>query len=197
LRAPGGFVSFVAASVARRERTTSPRALKRLKQSAACRETALKQAAGTLAAFNQETSMTPSHITLVRHSFGLVAPIAPQAAALFYDNLFDADPSLRALFRGGNMAHQGERLMTMIATAVRMLDQPQVLLPLLRSLGARHGGYGVTSDHYATVGAALLKTLEQGLQDAWTPAAAEAWTAAYGVISRTMQEGAQEQLVAA
>lgn len=133
--------------------------------------------------------MTPSQVALVRSSFSQLAPIAPQAAALFYANLFEADPSLRKLFKG-DMAQQGERLMTMIGSAVRMLDRPDALLPVLRSLGGRHGGYGVMPAHYDTVGAALLKTLEQGLQDAWTPELAAAWSCVYGVIRDTMLEGA-------
>ena len=39
--------------------------------------------------------MTPVQIGHVRRSFALLEPIAPQAAALFYDNLFTADPELR------------------------------------------------------------------------------------------------------
>ena len=39
---------------------------------------------------NQET------ISLVQGSWSKVSPIAPQAAALFYQNLFAADPSLKA-----------------------------------------------------------------------------------------------------
>ncbi|WP_394791427.1 globin family protein [Rhodoferax sp.] len=134
--------------------------------------------------------MTPADITLIRSSFALVQPIAPQAAALFYDNLFAADPQLRPLFQG-SMAHQGERLMTMIASAVGLLDRPDALLPVLRNLGARHVGYGVLPRHYDTVGAALLKTLGQGLGEAFTPATHDAWAALYGVVSRSMQEGAQ------
>jgi hemoglobin-like flavoprotein len=133
--------------------------------------------------------MTPLQVTLVRSSFSQLEPIASQAAALFYGNLFEADPSLRKLFKG-DMAQQGERLMTMIGGAVRMLDRPDALIPVLRSLGARHGGYGVEPAHYDTVGAALLKTLEQGLDEAWTPDVATAWTAVYGVIRGAMLEGA-------
>ena len=59
--------------------------------------------------------MQDHQIHLVRNSFELVQPIAPQAAALFYDHLFAAAPSLRGLFRG-DMANQGERLMTMIGS---------------------------------------------------------------------------------
>ena len=134
--------------------------------------------------------MNPQQIDLVRHSFALVQPIATQAAALFYDNLFQADPSLRALFRG-DMAQQGERLMSMIGAAVGLLDRPDTLVPVLQKLGARHGGYGVVDAHYATVGDALLRTLEQGLGDAFTPDTRAAWASMYGIVSRTMIEASQ------
>lgn len=133
--------------------------------------------------------MTPHQIQLVRTSFAQVEPIAAQAATIFYNNLFAADPSLRTLFRG-DMAAQGERLMTMIGAAVGLLERPHALLPVLRSLGSRHAGYGVKDEHYATVGVALLLTLEQGLGEAFTPEVREAWTVMYGIVSRTMMEAA-------
>ncbi|WP_218509314.1 globin family protein [Variovorax sp. dw_308] len=139
--------------------------------------------------------MQDHQVQLVRDSFALVRPIAPQAAALFYGHLFDADPSLRALFRG-DMVDQGERLMTMIGSAVGLLEKPDVLMPVLRNLGARHVGYGVVDAHYATVGGALLLTLEQGLGDAFTPEVREAWTAMYGIVSRTMIEASREPALA-
>lgn len=140
--------------------------------------------------------MQDHQVQLVRSSFALVQPIAATAAALFYQHLFAADPSLRGLFRG-DMVQQGERLMSMIGSAVGLLDRPAVLLPVLRSLGARHGGYGVRDAHYATVGAALLLTLEQGLGDAFTPEVREAWAAMYGLVSRTMIAASHEAAVAA
>jgi hemoglobin-like flavoprotein len=132
-------------------------------------------------------------IHLVRSSFALVQPMAGEAAALFYANLFDADPSLRPLFRG-DMVMQGQRLMQMIGVAVNQLGQPPALLQsALRQMGARHAGYGVQASHYGTVGAALLKTLQQGLGDAaFTPEVRDAWAALYGLVSRCMQEGAME-----
>nr|WP_316641126.1 globin family protein [uncultured Roseateles sp.] len=133
--------------------------------------------------------MSPQHITLIRHSFNLVQPIAPQAAALFYQHLFAADASLKPLFKG-DMQQQGDLLMNMIAAAVRILDKPDSLLPVLRALGARHGGYGVQDAHYATVGAALIQTLSDGLGEHFTPEVREAWIAMYGVVSSTMMEAA-------
>jgi len=135
--------------------------------------------------------MNAQQIALVRSSFALVQPIAPQAAALFYDNLFESDPSLRGMFRG-DMVEQGQRLMSMIGAAVGLLGRPDALVPVLRNLGGRHVGYGVRDHHYATVGAALIETLAQGLGDEFTPEVREAWIALYKVVSQTMMEGALE-----
>jgi len=135
-------------------------------------------------------------IHLVRSTFALVQPIAGDAAALFYDNLFRADPNLRYLFKG-DMTHQGQRLMGMIGSALQLLDRPGALLPVLRSLGARHAGYRVRTEHYDTVGSALILTLEQGLGAAFTAEARAAWVELYGMIASTMQEGAREPALAA
>ena len=140
--------------------------------------------------------MDVQQISLVLSSFALVQPIASDAAALFYDNLFRADPSLRPLFEG-DMTHQGQRLMGMIGSALQLLDRPAALLPVLRSLGAQHAGYRVREEHYDTVGSALILTLEQGLGAAFTPEARAAWIELYGVIAGTMREGAREPAPAA
>ena len=51
--------------------------------------------------------MTPQTIQTVQHSWTQVLPIAPQAATLFYSQLFQTDPTLQPLFRG-DMAAQGQ-----------------------------------------------------------------------------------------
>ena len=134
--------------------------------------------------------MNEHTIQLVRDSFDLVEPIAPQAAALFYANLFAADPSVKPLFRG-DMVQQGERLMAMIGLAVAKLDEPELLLPALQGLGQRHAGYGVRDAHYDSVGSALLTTLRQGLGVAFTDEVEAAWVEVYGVVASTMKEAAK------
>ncbi len=135
--------------------------------------------------------MHPDTIPLVQTSWKKVSAIAPQASALFYQNLFAADPSLRPLFKG-DMAEQGQKLMHMIGAAVNKLNDLPTLVPILQSLGQRHSGYGVQPAHYQTVGAALLLTLEQGLGDGFTPAVKAAWTEVYGVMANVMVEAAVE-----
>jgi hemoglobin-like flavoprotein len=129
--------------------------------------------------------MDANTVKLVQESWKQVLPIAPQAGTLFYNNLFEAAPQLRPLFKG-DLEQQAAKLMQMIDVAVSKLDEPEVLLPALQQLGRRHAGYGVAAAHYAPVGAALLKTLEQGLGDKFTPHAREAWTQVYGTMTQVM-----------
>ena len=134
--------------------------------------------------------MTPHQIKLVQDSFQEVEPIRDTAAMLFYTQLFALDPTLRPLFKG-DIQQQGKLLMTMIGAAVRGLTNLGTLAPAVRQLGARHAGYGVRTGHYATVGSALLWTLEQGLGEQFTPDVRDAWTAAYGLLAQVMQQGAE------
>src|SRR5580765_1579593 len=93
--------------------------------------------------------VTAAQKDLVQQSFTTIAPIADDAAALFYRRLFELDPSLQPMFRG-DMAVQRKRLMQMITAAVKGLDRLDQLVPVVQDLGRRHAGYGVKDEHYAT-----------------------------------------------
>ncbi len=135
-------------------------------------------------------ALTPDEVLLVRNSWASVAPIADQAAALFYNRLFELDPSLKSLFTG-DMRRQGAKLTRMIAVAVENLDRIDTIVPALEDLGRRHVGYGVKNPHYDTVGAALLWALGQGLGDGFTDDVRGAWTTVYGILATTMKEAAE------
>ena len=129
--------------------------------------------------------MTPEQVSLVQSSFAKVAPIADTAAALFYDRLFTIAPPVKQLFKG-DMAEQGRKLMATLAVVVNGLRNLEAILPAASALARRHVSYGVKPSHYASVGEALLWTLEKGLGDAWTAETASAWTAAYKTLSGFM-----------
>ena len=139
--------------------------------------------------------MTPEQKELVQLTWKKVAPIADAAAKLFYDRLFDIDPSTRPLFKMTDMKRQREMLMHVICVAVAGLDKLDGLVATVESLGRRHAGYGVQDSHYASVGAALLWTLEQGLGKSWTPEVAAAWTEVYGVLSGIMRRAQSEAAI--
>lgn len=133
--------------------------------------------------------MTPTQVQLVQSTWEKVVPISEQAAALFYGRLFELDPSLKPLFKS-DIKEQGKKLMTMITVAVRGLTDLGKLVPAVEEMGRRHIGYGVKDEHYATVGTALLWTLEKGLGPDFTPEVKEAWATTYTVLATTMQKGA-------
>jgi nitric oxide dioxygenase len=68
---------------------------------------------------------------------------------------------------------------------------------VIEALGRRHAGYGVKDEHYATVAAAMLWALEQGLGARFTPDVRDAWGAAYGLLATTMQAAARLEAKAA
>ena len=135
--------------------------------------------------------MRPEQVDLVKGSFATLLPVADEVGKLFYERLFALDPTLRPLFNG-DMAAQSRSLMRMIAVAVNGLDRLETIVPAVKALGLRHAGYGVVDAHYATVGEALLWTLEQRLGESFTPETSAAWSAAYGLLAQTMQSAARE-----
>lgn len=133
--------------------------------------------------------MTNEEIELVKTSWAKVMPISDKAAELFYGKLFELDPELKKLFPE-DMEGQGKKLMMMINTAVNGLDRLAEIVPAVEALGERHVAYGVTDEHYDTVGEALIWTLGAGLGDAFTEEVKAAWIDVYTVLADTMKGAA-------
>jgi hemoglobin-like flavoprotein len=122
-----------------------------------------------------------------------VEPVSETAARLFYDQLFELNPQLRALFPAEKeeMEEQGSKLMQMTSIAVQGLDRLDEISPAVEDLGRRHVSYGVRDGDYDAVGAALLWTLEQGLgEETFTPEVREVWTSTYALLAGVMKDAA-------
>lgn len=132
--------------------------------------------------------MTPDQIPLVQQSFQRVEAIRETAARLFYARLWEIDPTTAPLFAKSDMALQGHKLMAALALVVSGLSKPERVIPVAQDLARRHIGYGVAQAQYASVGAALLWTLGQGLGADFTPQVEAAWIAAYTLLSAVMIE---------
>jgi hemoglobin-like flavoprotein len=129
--------------------------------------------------------MTPRQVELVTETWRGVVPIRDTFADLLYRKLFDLDPALRPLFKG-DLRDQGRNLVAMISIVVRNLRQPDRVVRALRELGRRHAHYGVRDQHYATLGTALILSLDLSLGEAFTDEARRAWEEGYEQLSRTM-----------
>jgi hemoglobin-like flavoprotein len=129
--------------------------------------------------------VTPTDIQTIRQNFAQLAENADVLAAEFYQRLFALDPSITHLFRS-DLKAQGRKLIAALALVVNSLDRLEGILGQIQGLGQRHREYGVEPAHYATVGAALIDTLEARLGSAFTPEARIAWATAYGVLAEAM-----------
>jgi hemoglobin-like flavoprotein len=133
--------------------------------------------------------MTRGQIRIVQSTWIKVLPVGDAAAQLFYERLFETDPSLRPLFRG-DMRLQREKLMQVIDAAVNGLSRLESIVQAIQDLGQRHTAYGIKDHDYDTVGAALLWTLDKNLGAQFTPDVKDAWATVYGVLATTMREAA-------
>jgi len=115
---------------------------------------------------------------LFRHIFAM----APEAVALFS---FKAEPNVLAASSPKVKAH-GVKVVTTVATAVRLLTNLEELDPVLKELALRHVGYNVQPAHFPIVGGALMKTLEDGLKADFTPKVRLAWSKVWKHLSTTM-----------
>lgn len=133
--------------------------------------------------------ISAAQIKLVQDTWEMVKPIKETAAELFYGRLFELDPSVKPLFKS-DMVEQGEKLMTSLNVVVSSLTKLDAVVPVLQDMGKRHVDYGVLPEHYDSVGAAFLWTLEQGLGDAFNDDVRDAWATAYGLVATTMKDAA-------
>jgi nitric oxide dioxygenase len=134
--------------------------------------------------------MDDKTITLVQESFAKVVPIKDAAAEIFYADLFETAPEVKPYFANSDMKDQGSKLMATLGAVVNGLRDLDKIVPVAQKLAIGHVDYGVKPEDYDKVGASLLRTLEKGLGDAFTPEVKEAWTTAYTTLAGVMKEAA-------
>jgi len=137
--------------------------------------------------------MTDRQMELLEESFAAVKPISMQVAKLFYQRLFELEPSLQRAIRGDRAEHDKRRQIGVAICALRRLDQ---ILPVVAKLGPNPADGGVREEPYATVATALLWTLEQVLGDVFTSDVRAAWIAMYRTVSAVVQPGAMAESAA-
>jgi hemoglobin-like flavoprotein len=134
-------------------------------------------------------SLPAEDIDALRASFAQLAPREREVAAMFYERLFELDPSLRRLF-SGDMELQGAKMMSMLGAIVARIHDLEALAPIVSDLARRHVTYGVRPEHYAALGQALLWMLATALGPRFTPETEAAWQRAYAALSQAMRQSA-------
>jgi hemoglobin-like flavoprotein len=134
--------------------------------------------------------VTPQHRALVLETADAAFAIG-RFADRFYARLFALAPETQALF-GDDSTILKLKFMNTMTSIVGSVERPEMFSSILTHLGRRHRRFGVLSAHYTPVGTALLETLEDILEERFTPPVRGAWAALYAEIAARMQEGARE-----
>ncbi len=126
---------------------------------------------------------------LLRSSFDLVIERQPAITPRFYELLFERYPQVRPLFGGNSGRAQQEMLQQALVSVVDHLEDAAWLAATLGKLGAGHVQYGVTREMFDWVGDALLSTLAEIADEAWSAEVANAWQDAYAAVRDLMLAG--------
>jgi hemoglobin-like flavoprotein len=134
----------------------------------------LRGSGAPVRSMNAALNLTAQQELLIRRSLESLAEFPDSVLLLFYDRLFDLDPAARQLFRIP-IEQQAQKLMTMLATIVEMLDRFDDLRPQLEELGRSHVDYGVHPAQYRTMKEALLWAIAQVLAAEFDRETRAAW----------------------
>lgn len=136
-------------------------------------------------------SFDPIMIGHLRESMSLLSMEDVPPTYEFYRRLFELAPDTRSLFTR-EIHLQAQKFSDTLKWLVAHLDHPEELSREVRALGARHRGYGVKIDHYASLGSALIWMFQHALGDHFTPEMEDAWVELYAFISLEAERGSRE-----
>jgi len=134
--------------------------------------------------------MTDLQLLEVKNSWSYLIFQPKELSQLFYNKLFELEPSLRILFKG-DIEEQGHKLIDILTRIIARLQKMEDVEEELRALGQRHVSYGTKPEHYKTVEQALLWSIEHTLGSRWSEETSQAWKDAYRIIADIMMEGAK------
>lgn len=114
--------------------------------------------------------------------------------AHFYKRMLDHHPELKEVFNMGNQlsGRQNQALAGAVLAYARHIDNPSVLVNVLKGIGNKHVSLNIQPEQYAIVGEHLIASIGEVLGDAATPELLEAWTVAYNELAAIMSGIEQE-----
>ena len=147
--------------------------------------------------------MTPKQAQVLAESFTKLENRLYELGSLVYGKLFEISPESRLLFKG-DIEQQKLKLARVFGEFIRVKSRSQHFLPVTQkggeaiipgvgALGERHeANYGVACRHYGYMKEALLYAISTLLGRECTPEIAEAWAAAFDMLSEAMIKHAGE-----
>ncbi len=127
---------------------------------------------------------------LIQQSFESISQRSDALTEAFYRNLFADFPDAKRLFTDVDMVHQRRKLWAMLTLIATDMNRMDLLVPVLRELGARHVHYKVDEALYPCFTATFCKSLRETVGDRLSADALDAWEDGLGQICQHMIQGA-------
>jgi len=107
----------------------------------------------------------------------------------FYARMFTHNPELKNMFNMGNQGSgkQQNALAGAVLAYAENIDNPTVLINVLKSIGNKHVSLQVSAEQYDVVGNHLIASIKEVVgEEIATPELLEAWTIAYTQLAQIM-----------
>lgn len=107
----------------------------------------------------------------------------------FYKRMFEHNPELKSVFNMGNQANgkQKHALAGAVLAYAEHIENPGVLINVLKGIGNKHVSLNIQPKDYTIVGTHLIASIAEVLGDEIaTPELLEAWTTAYNELAAIM-----------
>lgn len=106
----------------------------------------------------------------------------------FYARMFREHPELRNMFNMGNQTNgrQKSALANAVLAYAENIDDPSVLIGILKGIGTKHRSLNIQPEQYKIVGTQLIASIAEVVGEGATPEILEAWTIAFYQLADIM-----------
>ena len=132
--------------------------------------------------------MNPQQKELIKATIPILRASGEDLTNYFYARMFTHHPELRNMFNMGNQANgrQKSALANAVLAYAENIENPSVLIGVLKGIGTKHRSLNIQPDQYKIVGTQLIASIGEVVGAAATPELLEAWTIAFYQLAQIM-----------
>ena len=132
--------------------------------------------------------MNPQQKELIKATIPILRASGEDLTNYFYARMFTHHPELRNMFNMGNQANgrQKSALANAVLAYAENIENPSVLIGVLKGIGTKHRSLNIQPDQYKIVGTQLIASIREVVGAAATPELLEAWTIAFYQLAQIM-----------
>lgn len=132
--------------------------------------------------------MNTTHKELIKATIPILRTGGEALTAHFYERMFQHNPELKEMFNMGNQANGKQKmaLANAVLAYAENIENPKVLINVLKGIGSKHTSLNIKPEHYKIVGTHLIASIEEVIGHLATAEILEAWTIAYNQLAAIM-----------